>query len=105
MKTREQLEQIAREIFCGIVENCRESLQNEVDDIQCSKNWIEEITRVQDEALNSVLPSETTIEAEAIARFGNPETKINSEDLQWWRYKDAFKQGAEWLRANLRTPK
>lgn len=46
-------------------------------------------------------PSENIIEAEAIARFGNPEMKMNSEDLHWWRYKDSFKQGVQWLRERL----
>jgi len=47
--------------------------------------------------------SDSTIEAEAIARFGNP--VLDSEmGAQWCRYKEAFKQGAEFARQYIAQP-
>ena len=47
--------------------------------------------------------SDSTIEAEAIIRFGSP--YIDSEmGAHWCRYKEAFKQGAEFARQYIAQP-
>lgn len=51
--------------------------------------------------LKARLPSESTVEAEATARFGSP-TYTSEVGVHWCRYKEAFKQGVAWLAANMR---
>jgi len=47
--------------------------------------------------------SDTTIEAEASIRFGNP--YLDSEmSIHWHCYKEAFKQGAEFARQYIAQP-
>ena len=58
--------------------------------------------------LNAPKPStlsDTTIKVEATARFGNPVVVIGSEmSIHWHRYKEAFKQGAEFARQYIAQP-
>lgn len=86
MKTREELEQIARELFSK-----QTSFDGDYADI---RTIVALLARVQDEALNSVLPSESEIEAAA---------KGHVPDVWTWEAREAaFQCGAKWLRANMK---
>lgn len=94
--TDDELKALAQEIVGGILDDFRKSLFNDVDDIVFSRNWYQEIERVQRDALQIEFPSE--------ADFRDWVHLYVQEDLKksvggglpncWESYR--------WLRANIK---